>query len=686
MSATTKEPSRVASRLSRHSLATMEIMEIAGKFEPLRLLHRLLVFGIALWYVVISVEAFLTSVTVLRGYETKDLGTTVHQAELITGYAGRSTINKSPLVQSVLSGSTEPRNDTIYLETESTHSFTGCSIFEGSDSSVYSNTFTRFLFTSLQHHAADNLTYLQELELIAPVVDCTFDLLMSSDEEVTQLRVYYLTRWNSTNDTLLLSTSMSTQDFEVTQQYQSGAALLATIAAIDDMQATQVTHNFALAFNYPYEEYPQFTSCELIRVEDDNYWLFNSLPRADSVDPAKEVRTAYRTGGYIDDPVAQSNFEIVHWDLPNDPATELTDWKWHAFASLRDSWAWTHSIHGIFALVVLFDLGVLLFVIYQRVRKGHFWVGDAFATISNSLLYRGVLIFLSNHFNGYWTLTEMCLAIGHDIGGRRPIHYRPELAHADLLTFFMNVTSVLSYLFRERIDPMLAFAAFELGFAYRVELVHAIPALRKIVVNFAENDYWLGLINVSPFLERLSPMKFWTIHPITADRKLVVMSTVVCIFSTMCWLVVYIIARKAFRYMTGGSDAAKRRSSRYVAKEDDASVQDGLTSFETATGAALRKRYGVISGYDNYAIRDSKRYASIDAVYGNGYLAANSKFLVATEDIFSLLVMKLTRVRFTNIYVYSILADGGVNQTAQLVYPHTIPWHDLAHLGVMKLS
>ncbi|KAJ8558601.1 hypothetical protein ON010_g8849 [Phytophthora cinnamomi] len=489
---------------------------------------------------------------------------------------------------------------------------------------------------------------------------------MSSDEEVTQLRVYYLTRWNSTNDTLLLSTSMSTQDFEVTQQYQSGAALLATIAAIDDMQATQVTHNFALAFNYPYEEYPQFTSCELIRVEDDNYWLFNSLPRADSVDPAKEVRTAYRTGGYIDDPVAQSNFEIVHWDLPNDPATELTDWKWHAFASLRDSWAWTHSIHGIFALVVLFDLGVLLFVIYQRVRKGHFWVGDAFATISNSLLYRGVLIFLSNHFNGYWTLTEMCLAIGHDIGGRRPIHYRPELAHADLLTFFMNVTSVLSYLFRERIDPMLAFAAFELGFAYRVELVHAIPALRKIVVNFAENDYWLGLINVSPFLERLSPMKFWTIHPITADRKLVVMSTVVCIFSTMCWLVVYIIARKAFRYMTGGSDGAKRRSSRYVAKEDDASVQDGLTSFETATGAALRKRYGVISGYDNYAIRDSKRYASIDAVYGNGYLAANSKFLVATEDIFSLLVMKLTRVRFTNIYVYSILADGGVNQTAQL--------------------
>ncbi|EGZ27153.1 hypothetical protein PHYSODRAFT_472012 [Phytophthora sojae] len=662
-------------------------MEAAGKLEFFKLLHRVIVFAIALWYVSISAKASVASVTVLRGFESKDLGTTVHECALIADYAGTATISESPLVQTVLKGSTDLRNDTIYLVTDSTHSFTECTAVEFYDSSVYGNDFTRFLFNSLQKHAVNDLAYLEELELIAPVVDCTFDLLVSSDEAVTQLRMYFLARQKAnTSETMLLSALISTQDFQVDQQYQSGAALLATIAPITDMRATEVTHTFAMAFNYPYESEPHFTSAELLGVSSDNFWIFKSLPQVDSVHPAKEVRTAFRTGGYVDDPIAQSNIEIVIWNLPSDPATELRNWEWHSFASLHDSWAWTHTIHAIFVFVVQFDLVVLTFVIYRRVRSGHFWVGDAFATISNSLLYRGVVIFVSNHFNGYWTLTEMCLAIGNELGNRQYVHYRPEMAHADLLTFFMNVTSVLSYLFRERIDPVLAFAAFEFGFTYRVELVDGLPALRNIVVDFAEKDYWLGLINVSPFLARLSPMKFWTIHPITVDRKPVVIATVVCIFSTMIYLVAYMIARKVFRCYQRKSAAKHRRSSCYNAAAKVEEDEEQLTSFETATGSALSKRYGVISGYDNYVYRDNKRYASIDAVYGNGYLIANRKFLIATEDIMSLLVMKITKARFTNLYVYTILADGGVNQTAQLVYPQTLAWSDLLQLDVMKLG
>ncbi|KAG2781261.1 hypothetical protein JG687_00000860 [Phytophthora cactorum] len=669
-----------------HSVGTIESMEVVGKFEFFRLLHRAIVFSIALWYVVISVKAFVTSITVLRGFESKDLGTTIHESKLIVDYAGDTTINESPLVQGVLKGSTALRNDSIFLLTDTEISLTECTNVPGYDDTVNGNTFSRFIFTSLQSHPTKDLEYLTEVELITPVIDCSLDLIVATDEAVTQLRMYFLVRQKrNTNETMLLSALVSTQDFQVDQQYQSGAALVVTLAPIQDMQATEVSHQFAIAFNYPYESEPHFMSAEFLGVESDNFLLFKSLPHAHSIDPAREVRTAYRMGGYIDDPVAQSNIEIIHWNLPNDPATELRNWEWHALASLRDSWAWTHSIHGIFAIDVLFDLGVLFFVIYQRLRKGHLWVGDAFATISNALLYRGVLVFVSNHLNGYYTLTEFCLAIGSELAGRRSVYYRPELAHADLLTFFLNMTSVLSYLFRERIDPVLAFTAFEFGFAYRVELVDALPALRKVVVDFAEEDYWLGVINVSPFLAKLSPMKFWTIHEITIDRKVVVISTVICIFSTMIWLVVYIIARKIFRHF---QRKIEDRKNMYNTDTKDATTQEEgqLTSFETATGAALSKRYGVISGYDNYLIRDRKRYASIDAVYGNGYLIANHKYLVATEDIFSLLVMKLTRVRFTNIYVYTILTNGGVNQTAQLVYPHTIPWSDLAHLGVVKLS
>ncbi|KAL3658385.1 hypothetical protein V7S43_016765 [Phytophthora oleae] len=282
--------------------------------------------------------------------------------------------------------------------------------------------------------------------------------------------------------------------------------------------------------------------------------------------------------------------------------------------------------------------------------------------------------------NGYWTLTEFCLAIGNELGDRRSIHYRPELVHADLLTFFLNVSSVLSYLFRERLDPVLAFAAFELSFAYRVELVDASATLRNIIVDFAESDYWLGLIQVSPFLAKLSPMKFWTVHGINTDRKLVVISTVLAIFSTILGLVVYICARKCFRHV---QIKRGRRASLYNA---DRAGEEQLMSFETATGSAFSKRYGVISDYDNYFISGDQRYASIDAVYGNGYLLANNKFLVATEDMLSLLVMKITRVRFTNIYVYSILEDGGVKQTAGLVYPATISWADLANLDVAELG
>ncbi|GMF34902.1 unnamed protein product [Phytophthora fragariaefolia] len=671
-----------------NSLGALDSVGANRRYELLHILHRIVVFFIALWYVAISIEAFLASVRILRGFESKDLGNTVHESNLIVSYAGDATINESPLVRNVLGGSTDLRNDSIYLVTNKTHSFTECTSVAGYDSTVYGNTFTRFLFSSLQKYAAEDLAYLSELELIAPVIDCTFDLLAAIDEAVTQLRIYYLVRQkDNISKTVLLSALISTQDFQLDEQYQSGAALHATVAPIENMRATEVSHGFAIAYHYPYKSEPRFTSCKVIGIDTDHFWRFECLPAVNSNDSVKEVCTAYRTGSYIKDPVAQSNIKIITWNLPNDPTSELRNWEWHTLATLNDTWAWTHSIHGIFALIVLIDLSIILFVIYQRFRKGQFWIGDAFATISNPLLYRGVLVLLANHINGYWTLTEFCLAIGTELAGYQPIHYRPELVHADLLTIFLNVTSILSYLFRERIDPVLAFAVFEISFVYRVELVEPLSALKKIIVDFAEANYWIGVINVSPILAKLSPMKFWTIHSIVADRKLLVLSTVVCMFGPIIWLVAYMCCRKGYRYAKQNSNADSRRTNAYKATTRKSTANKGpLTSFETATGSALSKRFGVISGYDNYVIQDNKCYASVDAVYGNGYLIANQKFLVATEDMLSLLLMKILRVRFTNIYVYAILANGSVNQTAQLVYPNTISWSDLGHLGVTKLA
>ncbi|GMF20393.1 unnamed protein product [Phytophthora lilii] len=650
------------------------------------LIYRTAVFVTAVLYMMISLQSFGTAMQVLRGAVSHDLPIETHESKLMGAYAGTTTIHNSPLVQQVLDGSTAPHNDSLYLETATAQSFTSCSDVPQFDTKIYSNEFLRFIFAKLQEHASYNLSYVKELELVLPIVDCTFDLLVSGDRTVA--RVYYLVRQkNDSTQVLLLSTSLSAQDYEVAQQFQRGPGTVIMVAAIDDMRATKLTHHIAVALNYPYVGEPEFAYSELEGIDDDNYWLLSMLQNQRNHDPAKDVRMARRFGRYKGDPTAQSNIETAHWDLPLDPGTELGHWRWYSRAVLHDSWAWTHAVHGIFALSVIFDLSVLALVIYRRMRRGYVWVGDAFSTISNMLLYRGVIVLICNHLNGYWTITKMCISIGDSITDQHVIFYKPELVQADLLAIYMNIVSILSYLARERVDPLLAFTTFELGWAYRVELANLYPVLRAHIANFAIADSIRGLLNVSPGLAQLSPMKLLTSYGLPDNRFNVVSSIVISTFSPMILIVGYIAARKVARcedHQSGVHGISRRR--RLSAYITEGLQRIDLTSFESATGAALRKRYGVISGYENYIIRDNQLLATIDAVYGSGFLVANNKFLVATQDLIPLILMKLTRVRFTNIFVYEIINGCAVNETSRLVYPTTMKWSDLARLDVTVLS
>ncbi|KAE8983910.1 hypothetical protein PR003_g25155 [Phytophthora rubi] len=656
-----------------------------SRFIPLA--HRLTVFALAILYVEISLNSFSTAVTILLGSVSHNLPIETHTSSLINAYAGTTTIQESPLVQQVLQGSTSPRNDSLFLLSETTQSSTGCLDVLNFDIEMYSNEFLRFAFSRLQMHAAYNLSYVSELELVAPVVDCTFTLLTAGDR--TAARVYYLTRRKSNQtDVFLLSTSLSVQDYEVEKQYQKGPGTIVSIAAINDMRATVVNHHIAVAYNYPYVAEPVFAYSELMDVDSDNYWVLRTLPNTFNQDPAKFVRMARRFGRYVSDPTAQSNIETAHLELPSTPAAELGTWMWHSRAVLHDSWAWTHAIHGVFALNVIFNLSVLAFVMYRRMIIGHFWVGDAFSTISSMLLYRGLLVMVCNHMNGYWTVTKMCISVGDSVTGLQAIYYRPELVHADLLAIFLNVASILSYLARERVDPILVFATFELGWGYRVELVKLFPELAKNIVDFAVADATNGLLSVSPELSRLSPMQLMTAYAVEENRRSVVASTVVSIFSPIVLIAAYIMVRKAVRYVKTplrGDNVrsfSRRRSSAYT----KGLQQIDLTSFETATGAALSRRFGVISGYDNYIVSENQLTATIDAVYGNGFLVVKKKFLISAQDLLPLVVMKLTRVRFTNIFVYEIMDKSSVRETARLVYPSTISWSDLRHLDVTTLT
>ncbi|KAE9310467.1 hypothetical protein PR003_g20260 [Phytophthora rubi] len=578
------------------------------EMQVFRLMHRLAVFTVAVLCVMISLESFSTAVVILRGQVSRDLPIEVYSANLITDYAGTATIKESPLILQVLEGSTSPQNNSVYLETPSAHSHTGCSNVANYNHGMYDNDYLRFIFSSLQARASYNISYLTELELIAPVVDCTFELLVLGDQTV--LSVYYLVRNKGDPDqVMLLSTSVSVQDYEVAQQFQRGAGTVLMIAAINDTQATTLEHHIVVALNYPYVAEPDFEYAELEGIDGDNYWLLRTLPNQRNLDPAKQVRMARRFGRYKGDPTAQSNIETVHWDLPSDPTSELREWRWYGRAVLHDSWAWTHAIHGFFALNDIFNLSVLTFVIYGRLRVGHLWVGDAFATVSNMLLYRGVIVLICSHLNGYWTITKMCISIGDSI----------------------------------------------------TELANLFPDLKKHIVDFAVADATLGLLDVGPGLANLSP--------------------------PFVLMLAYVAGRKSTRYASvpaggKGATSVRRRSSAYRRGFE----QNDLTSFEAATGAALVKRFGVISSYENYVDHDKQLIASIDAVYGNGFLVANGKFLIGAQDLLPLVMMKLTRLRFTSIFVYEIEENNTVKETSRLVYPTTIAWSDLLHLDVTPLA
>ncbi|KAG1706746.1 hypothetical protein DVH05_027599 [Phytophthora capsici] len=649
-----------------------------------RVIHRLIVFALAIYYVKISLHSFSTAMVILHGSVSHDLPIQTHTAGLITGYTGSTTIQASPLVQQVLEGSTTPRTTSLYLETATTQSSSGCSNVSEFNSDIYGNNFLRFIFSRLQMHASHNLSYVTELELVVPVVDCTFSLLTLGDR--TSARVYYLVRHKSNiSDLMLLSTSLSVQDYDVSKHFQKGPATVLLVSAINDLQASTVDHHIAIAFNYPYVAEPKFEYSELLGVDENNFWQLETLANPRNQDPAKFVRLGRRFGRYLSDPTAQSNIEIAHWDIPTNPQEELRNWMWHSRAVLHDSWAWTHAIHGIFALSVIFNLCVLSFVMYRRMRMGHFWVGDAFSTISSMLLYRGLIVIVCNHMNGYWTVSKMCISIGDSITGLHAIYYRPELVHADLMAIFLNVVSILSYLARERVDPTLVFLTFELGWGFRLELAEALTGLKKNIVDFAVADATNGLLSVSPALAKLSPMELMTAYALKESRRPVVSSVVIAISSPIVFIATYVVLRKAVRYVRTPVMIEKKMSRRANAYTEEMQEMD-LTTFETATGAALSKRFGVISGYDNYIVRENRRAATIDAVYGNGFLVVKGKFLIGAQDLLPIILMKISRVRFTNVFVYELLEKSSVQETAHLVYPSTISWSDLGNLDVTTLT
>lgn len=693
-SITTEHTASFQHRLGSH--LGLKVVHNHGKVQVplLRLVLRVAVLAAAVWYVVLSAETVTAAVNILGGNEVRQLSPQKFQSSLIASYAGTGAISSSPLVQEVLGGDTSTsRTDVIYLETLDTHSFTGCTTVKTFNAKLYSSTFQRFWFGQMKSQLAYNVTDLADLDLIVPVVDCTFRGLTLNDESIA--RVYYLVRRTSDPSALLLlSTSMMIQNYYITAQYRRGPALFTSIGFISDMQASKVDYSFAIALNYPYEAVPTLVACYVTTMTDTGFWQLVDVPPNPNLASVRTILTARREGFYIDDPETQSNLKNWHWEVDKSPTSELSVWQWHGYSVLRDSWAWTHTIHAVFGFFIVFQLLVLLFISFRCYEKGEFWIGDAFSNISSALVYRGVLVLITNVINGFYTWTEFALAIAYSIAGLpASVFYRADLLHSDLLTLYLNVTTVVSYVTKERVHPLIAGLGFLITFVFRVEQAKSFSLVSSALISFAESDYDLGESLVNTALDSLSPFRLRTMHTVDMDlRGSAIAAAIFNIVTGLSVVLIYIAVQKTAKWLkrrrAGDHSTDRRRTSSGILQRLGGGAQEKphLTLFESATGAALQKRFGVIAEYDNYVEANGRRYATADAVYGNGFVVANRKFLIAIDDLIPILLIKITRLQFRSVFVYDITDGDTTKQTARLVYPSTIAWADLAQIGIANLA
>lgn len=647
-----------------------------------QLARRLAVFAAAVVYIYTAIAASTASIRILSATAKSSMEFAPDTMDLIGKYMGTSTVRHSPLIANVLGDKTTPQNGTLYLESDSTTSFTNCStpLFS---SRVYGDTFLRTLLDAFVRDATYNLTFLATSELVVPIVDCSSTRLVAGD--TTAARLFYLMR-NKTNteSVYLLTLTFSMQDYSIPKQIQNGPGGIASITKISDMGASSVTHYFAVAQGYPFGAL-KFQVYVHLGYNADYFWRLESIPAIVIAETPKEVVTARRTGFYMNTETEQSNIKNKYWALDTSPIDVISKWRWKGGATLRDTWAWAHCIHIFFAFDALFNLGVLFLVIYRNLQVGKIWVGDAFVSISNSLVYRGSWILLSWYVNEFWTLMEFLLDNANTLANTQEIFSYQQIIEADMMTIYLSLVSVLGFVLRERIDPALAIFLFIIGFNTRLSIATIFPHSFKNMKSFAVADYAKSILDVSETVAQTTPLRFWTIHAISSNEAKFVISSLVPIYSSCIIIIFYALVRKAYRRYYPEREIHRRATSSSDNKEAMEAQRGNLTLFEVATGAALQSRLGLVCDYANCKFIKGIKYASADGIYCSGYVIANGKYLIASNDLKSILVMKATRLRFRNIYAYEVTGSS-VQQNARLLYPQTISWYDLLHLNISVLS
>uniref|UniRef100_K3X069 Uncharacterized protein n=1 Tax=Globisporangium ultimum (strain ATCC 200006 / CBS 805.95 / DAOM BR144) TaxID=431595 RepID=K3X069_GLOUD len=253
-----------------------------------------------------------------------------------------------------------------------------------------------------------------------------------------------------------------------------------------------------------------------------------------------------------------------------------------------------------------------------------------------------------------------------------------EIMHADLLVIYISVSALAGKLLRVRVDPIVVLTAFEVGFKNRIQI------LQKVFPTKASD---VGREN------SITALASWSSQETTKLNLKVIFGILLPVFSTLIFVAAYILLSKAYRYFVpealhvirSNQTSSTNKSGKSGREEHLKQLREHFTIFELATGAELEHRFGMLSNYENCVFIHGVKHATADGIYSNGFVIANNKFLVQTQDVWSIVLMKILRYRFKNIFVFE-LEGTTVKKTARLVYPQTVAWTDLINLNVNPLS
>lgn len=641
------------------------------------MLRRLVGFGAAILFIQVCLSSCIDVWNLLEGSQQSFHDLFLYNTALILPYIGTTTVRESPLVIQVMNNDTSPRNSSIYLRSETETSTVDCGVLIPIPG-MFTNEFQRQIFTRLMLDTQYNLTFLQTHELVAPVIDCTFTGLVFGDP--SSLRLFFIMRAiNNPEDVRLLTVSMQTVDYQfVNRTSVHGPAAVASITFLDDLKATEVKHHFVLSIGYPFSQL-SFQAYEYVRMTADTFWELKSIPSLASA-TVKHVHAACRQGIYKKNERDQSNTGNAIWPLDQDPLQAISAMRYFGSPTLRNSWAWVHGVHIFLVVGMLFNLVVLVAISSNRLRAdGQLWLGDAFIMINSRLWLLLPIVLISWALEGFWTLLEFCIHDGNAISKMQSLFIYESIVRADLMILCICLADIMGRTTRERVEPVLALVMFYVIFDYRLTILQWSPTLTEIVTTYTNADFYLS-VKEDPAFSLITPMRLWSVHELQVAPARFVVSALTPIFAPFIICIAgYILMRKVFRRIL-------RRFKHEVSvfNPNETHLSDS-TLFEEATGTKLYDRSGFVSHYENTKVVHGVNFATADGIYSSGFVIANGQFLVQTSCLWEIWVIKITGIRFTDIYVYDVKGDE-VQQRSRLVYPLTLSVRDLLSLNIHKLQ